>query len=151
MNIVQYIIALTIAILYPFFWHKLSDAIVRKYVGDTDCKYPYSLILNDGEKPSAKDDEKEYKKCQTRIKYMESVRFIVLLIVAVIGIFISMAFEEKAITVGLSIGGLISALVAVTLYWNNMGEITKVTTIGASLATLIAIPYYVDIKKTLVE
>lgn len=139
MNIIQYIIALTIAIIYPFFWKKLSDTVVKKYIGDTDCGIT-SLFDN-------KISDDEVKKCRQREKYMETIRFIVLLIVAVLGIFIGSLFTEQSITTGLGLGGLISAVTAVTYHWNNMGETTKVAVLGASLFSLIGAPFYIDIKK----
>jgi hypothetical protein len=152
-------ISFAIAMLYSFFFSKLSSLIVKddtvkdkykvmKYVQkSTGKKYtyiPYTGSLSaSGQTYDEKDFEitQEYKDNEAKIEKQNTKRFYILLITGVVGIIVSAMISNTTVSMGLSIGSVMLTLYATYLHWSNINEYMKLGLIAVSIGALIYTSY----------
>ena len=156
---VQLIISFAIAMLYSFFFSKLSSLIIKdetikdkykimKYVQKSTGKkftyLPYSGSLSaNGQTYDEKDFEitEEYKKNEEKIESQNTKRFYILLITGVVGIIVSAMISNSTVSMGLSIGSVMLTLYATYLHWSNINEYMKLGLIAVSIGALVYTSY----------
>lgn len=127
MNYLAIIITIGIAILYPFFWKKLSDLIVKTQVVETH------------EQKTHEDGMLMIHHSHTS-EVSETARFFVLIVAGVVAILVSIWLGSSNTSNGLAIGGLFSIITAIYDNWGNMAELMKVVVIGLTLGVMILMP-----------
>lgn len=124
----EWIFAASIAIMYPFFFEKLSDTMEGRGKIMQMCND--SPIFSSG-----------YTKCyDERSKLLEPIDFkkhLTLVIVGIIGIILSGVIKAKAPKVGLGLGGLLTLIYGLFVYWKNYKDTTKLIILGISFIVLI--------------
>jgi len=85
--------------------------------------------------------QKEYEETNKVYNRNVFVALVILGVASLIGGFFLAAYE--AVSLGFSLGGVVSLVIAAARYWSDMDEWLRVIVLGLALATLI----YVGIKK----
>ena len=155
---IQIIFSFAIAILYVFFFNKLSQLItkddtiqdkytMKKYVQKSTGKkftyIPYTAYGTGGKSYDEKDFEitKEYKENEKKLEKQNNKRFYVLLITGVVGVVISAMLKNNVVSMGVSIGSIMLILYSTYLYWSNINEYMKLGLIAVSIGALIYTSY----------
>jgi hypothetical protein len=140
-----------IALLYPFFFTKSIDVFTDRSVIDDMCKdIPYSLDnvvqVLDYNNNNKNNKNPEYSTCynERRIKLgkLDTTKFIMLMVIGILGIIAGGMIKTKATKIGIGLGGIITIIYAISMYWNHIDEKVKVIVTGSGLALLI----YLSIK-----
>jgi len=165
MNFADYSIALPIAILYPFFFGKLSDVMTERLKNQKMCDgITYSIACDpkvekckksnlefiiqgekeletkDYRKPNPEREICDNKK-QALLDYSDTVRFIILIVAGLLAIFAGAYISHMGVKVGLGLAGMLTLLYASWIYWGNMNEHLKLFMIGFALFTLLSTPW----------
>ena len=158
MDTTEIIFALAIALIYPFFFNKLSNKITKNddlNVYDS-CKNIPMFVENSEQqqKPQKKpmrngfylmdyqrDPTPEYKKCQDEVQKKiddaELHKHLMLIAVALIGIILSSIIQTKSTKFGVGLGGVFTLIIALTMYWHKYNETARLGILGASLVMLV--------------
>lgn len=153
-------ISIAIAILYPFFFNKLSSLIIKddkvkkkhevlKYINvKTGKKYNYLptggfILDNKQEEYNANDYQitDEYTENEERLANINTKRFYILLTSGVVSVIIGTLLTNQVASLGISFGGIIVILYATYLYWYNINEYMKLGLTGVSIIALIVTAY----------
>lgn len=122
----EMIVSAPIAILTPFFFTKL----VNKLSGyDDEWEKCHDL----------KYGTPERKACEQELEKIELKKHIALLGIAMCTIVGSLFVQSKATKVGLGVGGVITLVLTLTLYWNKYDENKKLAILGICLAVVLAL------------
>lgn len=155
---IQIIFSFAIAILYVFFFNKLSQLItkddtiqdnykMKKYVQKSTGKkfsyIPYTAYETNGQTYNENDFEisEEYKENEKKLEKQNNKRFYILLITGVVGIVISAMLKNSVVSMGVSIGSIMLILYSTYLYWSNINEYMKLGLIAVSIGALIYTSY----------
>jgi Na+/proline symporter len=130
MDITEIILACAIALIHPYFFHKLVDRIMGYDTVDEMCT-------------QMAWDSSQYKQCSatrnTELDKMELKRHIAFLVIALLSILISSMIRQKSTKLGIGLGGIFLLIIALTLYWRKYNENAKLIILGISLVTVIYI------------
>lgn len=124
MDMTEKIFAFAVVILYPFFFGKLTNYIMDNKKIDSMCK----------------DSEYGTKCWEIKDNERQKIEFkkhIMLIIIAIIGIVLSGVVSVKSTKLGLGIGGLITLVYAMLMYWRHYDEGARVAILGASFLFVI--------------
>lgn len=139
MSITEIIVSLSIALIYPLFFHKLTKKltgydIAGKLCSDMDFDRSNSKSMAD------------YKNCSSnRDKVLGKADFrshLIILAIAVLSIIISTKISQKSTKLGVGFGGIILIIIAVTAYWHNYNETSKIIVSGIALIVVM----YVSVR-----
>ena len=151
-------ISIAIAILYPFFFNKLSSLVIKddkvkkkhevmKYINvKTGKKYSYLPIggldvTKDGYDQNDYQITDEYNENEERLANMNTKRFYILLTSGVVSVIVGALLTNQVASLGISFGGIIVILYATYLYWSNINEYMKLGLTGVSIVALIVTAY----------
>lgn len=150
---------LPIALLYPFFFSKSIDVYSNKSTISDMCKgIPYSL--NNKSSIDILDYDSgsknpEYVKCHEdkrfKLDKLDTTKFIMLMVIGILGIIIGGMIKTKATKIGIGLGGVITIIYAISMYWGHMDEKVKVIVTGLGLALLIYLSIKLYQTKSLVD
>jgi hypothetical protein len=128
MQALNYIYIIAISVLYYLFFQRLANYV---YPAPEYCKLSTNQNYNDA----------EYKKCQdayeTSKKSNNWNKFLLLIVVAVIGIVASGFMPSSDISNGIGVGSLFVLLYTVYMYWGEMNEGARLAVTGAALAAIM--------------
>lgn len=140
MDITETILAIAIALIHPYFFHKLVDKILGYDRADRLCE---GIKYWDD---AMKEETPEHKNCsklkEQELDRLELSRHITFLVIALISILITSMIRQKSTKLGIGLGGIILLITALTLYWRKYNEVAKIVILGLSLAATI----YMSIK-----
>ena len=155
------IFSLAIAIIYPFFFSKLTTKLTKydevnemcdHY--DSSIRYGYGYMypgFNKGNKEESESAEQiakkeEFEKCEkekkVRLDQVNFNRHIMLIVIAFLGIIGSSAIQTQSTKLGVGLGGVLTLILALFLYWHKYGENSKLIILGLSFALLM----YLSVK-----
>lgn len=174
----EIIFSIAIAIVYPFFFTKLTSKILNYENVNNMCDkyngiiYPYYASsgfyrsalpkqeeiseedkLKQMEEDKLKQMEAERCRKEKEIK-MDDIKFkqhIMLIVVAFIGILATSAIQTGSTKVGVGIGGILTLMVALTMYWHKYNETAKLAVLGVSFASLILLSVRLYKVKSLID
>lgn len=133
MDITETIIAVAIALIHPYFFHKLVDQILGYNTINKMCNH-IKFDIN---------DNSTYKQCQTakdsKLDHLELSRHVTLLVIALLSILICSMIRQKSTKLGIGVGGIILLICSLTMYWRNYNEVAKLIILGISLAIIVYI------------
>jgi hypothetical protein len=134
MDTTEIIIAITIALIYPYFFHKLIDKVMGyDKVNDMCDNVKYS--------EGGFNESSEHKQCvaskKQQLDNMELKRHVTFLIVALLSILVSSMIRQKSTKVGVGMGGVFLLIIALCMYWSNYNETAKLVILGLSLVAVI--------------
>lgn len=136
MDITEIILALAIAIIYPYFFHKLVD----KVIGYDQISSMCDKVKYDG------DEQSEYNRCNKikdrELDSIELTRHITFLVIALASILLCSMIRQRSTKLGIGIGGIILLITAMTIYWRKYNETYKLIILGLALAAVV----YISIK-----
>lgn len=123
------------------------------------CKnIPYSLDKNDLQLIDLginSSSTPEYNKCynERRVKLdnLDTKKFIILMVIGILGTIVGGIIKTKATKIGIGLGGIITIVYAISMYWGNMNEKVKVLVTGTGLALLIYLSIKLYQTKSLVD
>lgn len=115
MDMTEKIFAFAVVILYPFFFGKLTNYVMDNKKLNSKCWE----IKNNG------------------LQKIEFKKHVMLIIIAIIGIVLSGVVSVKSTKLGLGIGGLITLVYAMLMYWRHYDECARVAILGASFLFVI--------------
>lgn len=124
MDSTEIVFAIAIMILYPFFFGKLANYIFDKKETGMMC------VKQDFDSPCYKTRDELLRKEQLK-------KHIMLVLVAIIGLVVSGMIGTKTTKVGLSVGGLITLIWSLTIYWHRYEEGARIAILGASFIFMI--------------
>lgn len=122
----EIIFASAIAFLYPFFFSKLTDNITG-----------YNTISNMCDKISYPDSMNCYNTRAEKIKQPKLKKHVILVVIALFGIILSGFIKTKSTKLGLGLGGLITLIYTITMYWDNYDETIKLVILGCSFLIVL--------------
>lgn len=142
------IFSLAIAIIYPFFFNKLTNLLVKHDEISSMCDdiYPSNLFvfnsnLDSMSQQAMNEKQKKYDICQKeRTIKLDDANFkshIMLIVIAFIGIIGSSAIQTHSTKVGVGLGGVFTLISALLMYWYKYNESVKLMILGFSLLMLI--------------
>jgi hypothetical protein len=160
MDTTETIFSLAIAIIYPFFFTKLTNKVldfdsINNMCSEHYGKYFYPsyagsrFVMGGGfgignnkppsEEEKAKEQEAEQcRKAQTsKLDDANFKQHIMLIAIAFIGILATSAIQTHSTKFGVGLGGIFTLMIALLLYWDKYGETAKLGVLGASLALLL--------------
>ncbi len=154
-------IAISIAILYPYFFNKLSDVLMQKQRIKEECDIPKYIDKKTGKKYHHQpfyihnndnsdlnlEENPEYQGCEKKLARIDTTQFYILMIAGVLGVIIGSFIPNTITSLGISLGGLLTILYATYIYWHRMDEYMKLGLTGSSLVILI----YVSIRNDLIK
>ena len=146
-----------IALLYPFFFSKAIDVFTdRSKISDMCNGIPYSS--NDNVQILGYDNASknpEYIDCHDKktvaLNKLDTNKFIFLIVIGIFGIIIASMIQTKATKVGIGIGGIITIIYALLMYWSHINEKIKVVITGLGLVLLIYLSIKLYKTKSLVD
>lgn len=144
MDTTEIIFSLAIAILYPFFFNKLTKLIVGyDSINDMCNKYGVSgygdfYVLNSfDKKKETTAEDLEAKKCrnerQALLDKAELHSHFIMLFVALAGIFATSFVHSPSTKLGLGLGGVFSLIFTISMTWYKYAEMMKLVVLGLSL------------------
>jgi hypothetical protein len=158
------IFSLAIAIVYPFFFSKLTSKVskidsINQMCDHFDMNIKYgwnsSYInsnnsINDrlekSEDPAVIAKREEYKKCEEdrkiKLDQAQYNQHIMLIAIAFFGILVSSAIQSSSTKVGVGLGGVLTLMVALFSYWHKYKENSKLVILGVGFVSLL----YLSIK-----
>jgi hypothetical protein len=154
MDYQELMIAAPIAVLYPFFFAKVADYYTKRTEIDKMCEqhncfkqfgsdYIGGRRRRSPEHQQCLDNADACRGRQSEMRDQASTpKFLILMVAGVLGIVLAGFFKTKATKVGLSLGGLMTIIMAVFMYWGKMNELMKLGVTGSSLTLLI----YLSVK-----
>lgn len=134
MDSTELVFALAIAMLFPFFFNKLSNRVTGYDDISTMCDslYPSFYRIREPNEPKT-----EYDTCleekDKKLKDAEFHKHLVLIAVALIGLVISGVIQTKSTKVGVGLGSIITLIMALFMYWHRYNETYKLIVLGLSL------------------
>lgn len=136
------IFSLAIAIIYPFFFNKLTNLLVDHDNITSMCDNMYPMYIWGGKRtPEEEQANQEYEKCsKERTKKLDDSNFkqhIMLIVIAFIGILGSSAIQTHSTKVGVGLGGIFTLISALLMYWYKYNETVKLVILGLSLVGLM--------------
>lgn len=127
MDITEVIMALAIAIIYPYFFSKL----INKVLGYDQIN---SMCDNIGE-------HSDYKRCNNikdqELDKIELSRHITFLVIALISILLCSMIRQRSTKLGIGIGGIILLIIAMSIYWRKYNETYKLIILGLALSAVV--------------
>ena len=136
MDITEIILALAIAIIYPYFFNKLIDRILGYDQINSMCD---NVKYDSG-------DQSDYKRCNDikdrELDKIELSRHITFLVVALASILLCSMIRQRSTKLGIGIGGIILLIIAMSIYWRKYNETYKLIILGIALAAVV----YISIK-----
>ncbi len=140
MDTTEIVFAIAIAILYPFFFNKLANQVTNLNKIKDMCKDVQMYekpANNDGRMYIMGDMTNEYKACNDeRKEQLEKAEFhkhLFLLAMALIGLVLSSFIQTKSTKLGVGLGGVLTLITALSLYWHRYNESTKLIVLGLNL------------------
>jgi hypothetical protein len=130
MNITEIIVALSLAIIHPYFFDTITklmlnyDQIMHKCSFSNSTEYERCIKLN----------EPEMKKVALK-------NHVILMVIALTSILLSIIIQGKSTKFGLGIGGIILLSMTLTSYWKNYNEKERVIISGISLLIVLFASY----------
>jgi len=163
----EIIFSIAIAIVYPFFFTKLTSKILNYENVNNMCDrynmYP-TYYLSGSFRPAVPkqefSEEEEQKQIEAeqcrkeRESKLDDVKFkqhIMLIVVAFIGILATSAIQTNSTKVGVGIGGILTLIAALTMYWHKYNETAKLAVLGVSFVSLILLSVRLYKVKSLVD
>lgn len=153
MDTTEIIFSLAIAILYPFFFNKLTKQIIGYDKIDGMCdkynKYSDYFVLNSWstfDRHSEKEkqpthEEIEAKKCRDERRELldkaDLHSHLFMIFVALAGIFATSFVSTNSTKLGLGLGGVLSLIFTISMTWYKYGEMVKLVVLGLSLLFVI--------------
>lgn len=149
MDTTEVIFSLAIAILYPFFFNKLTKQIVGYDKINEMCdkynKYSDFFVLNSWstfdrhsekkKEPTPEDIQAE--KCRNERKELldkaELHSHLFMIFVSLVGIFATSFVSTNSTKLGLGLGGVFSLIFTISMTWYKYGEMMKLIVLGLSL------------------
>lgn len=147
MDTTEIIFSLAIAILYPFFFNKLTKQIVgydsindmcKKYGGfyGYDDNY-YVINTFETKKQKSPQEIEAAEKCRNErgalLDKADLHSHFIMLFVALAGIFATSFVHSPSTKLGLGLGGVFSLIFTIFMTWNKYAEIMKLVVLGLSL------------------
>jgi uncharacterized membrane protein len=137
MDIIEVVLAIAIAIIHPYFFHKLVDKTIGYDTASKMCDTDISHDEIGGEKWNQCNTAKK-----TILKGLDLKRHIILLVIALVTILLATTIRQKSTKLGFGIAGIILLIISVISYWENYTETAKLVTLGVSLVIVV----YMSIK-----
>lgn len=135
MDITEIILAVTIALIHPYFFHKLVDKILGYSNTYQMCdKITYWNKTTNEETPEHAQCSKQR---ESELDKLELSRHITFLVIALVSILITSMIRQKSTKLGIGLGGIILLLTALTLYWRKYNEVSKIVILGLSLVAVV--------------
>lgn len=128
-------LVISIAILYSYFFQKLSDIVLNQHGLDTMCgdEYGFRLsVLN-----TSPENEQCWKEKKILREQTDTYKFYMLLIAGVAGVMASSQLKNPTASMGIGLGGGLTILHSTYIYWNHFNEIVKLGGVGVSLCVLL--------------
>jgi hypothetical protein len=152
MDTTEIIFALSIAMVYPFFFNKLTNKVVKN--ADLNTFTACEGIPRHINQPSQQrrldnsfyggfnmDYTPEYKKCQKetqkKIDEAQLHKHLMLIALALIGIVLSSVIQTKSTKLGVGLGGILTLITALFMYWHKYNETGRLAILGSSLLFLM--------------
>lgn len=133
----ELVFCIVIAILYVFFFHKLTNQASGYSDANSMCeKYPHSYLLKEND-PEKEEAEKCRKEQEEKLKEIGFRRHVMLLFIALLGIIGSSFIQSGSTKLGVGMGGVLTLIVALCLYWSQYKETTKIAITGLSLLLVL--------------
>lgn len=136
MNIPDYAISISIAILYPLFFHKTVDVFMNKNKIDKLCGNDSIVFM----KEQTEEDVKCFEEKRLKLKNYNTKRFMTLMCAGILAIILSYVLKQPALVLGFGLSGVFTILNATYGYWNDMDDKVKMSMIGFTLVILITSP-----------
>lgn len=152
MDTTEIIFSLAIAILYPFFFNKLTKQIVGYDKIDNMCdkynKYDDIFVFNyssfdraSNKQKSPTPEEIEAEKCRKERRELldkaELHSHLFMIFIALAGIFATSFVSTNSTKLGLGLGGVFSLIFTISMTWYKYGEMVKLFVLGLSLLFVI--------------
>lgn len=140
------IFCMAIAILFPFFFYKLTNKLVGYEDVNSMCDDSAGYFdLNSDKSIKARDElENCRNEKQKKLEKIELNKHIMLVVIALIGIILTSVIQTNSTKLGVGLGGVFTLILALTLYWYKYNETTKLAISGVSLllVTFLSVRLY---------
>ena len=159
----EIIFSIAIAIVYPFFFTKLTSKILNYEDVSNMCDnynmYPYyigsSFRPAVPKQETSEEDKIEAERCrkerETKLDDVKFKQHIMLIVIAFIGILATSAIQTNSTKVGVGIGGILTLIAALTMYWHKYNETAKLAVLGVSFVSLILLSVRLYNVRSLVD
>jgi hypothetical protein len=164
----EIIFSIAIAIVYPFFFTKLTSKILNYENVNNMCDkyngliYPYyssgfystavpKQQISEEDKVKQIEADKCRKEKEIKLDDIKFKQHIMLIVVAFIGILATSAIQTGSTKVGVGIGGILTLMVALTMYWHKYNETAKLAVLGVSFVSLILLSVRLYKVKSLID
>ena len=139
------IFSLAIAIIYPFFFTKLTNLLVDHDNISPMCGgyasfwYSGSFDRIESEDDKFKRIKKEqcWKEREAKLDHANFKQHVMLIIISFIGILGASAIQTHSTKVGVGLGGIFTLIAALMMFWYKYNETVKLVILGLSLAALM--------------
>lgn len=134
MDSTELVFSLAIAMLFPFFFNKLSNRVTGydDISNMCDSLTPNFYRIRDQDEPQTEYDQCIEEK-NKKIKDAEFHKHLVLIAVALIGLVLSGIIQTKSTKLGVGLGSIITLIMALFMYWHRYNETYKLIVLGLSL------------------
>lgn len=152
LDMTEFIFSVAIAIIYPFFFSKLTTKILKYDETQDMCSkydtimYPYYTFYQPAQVSNPQSEEEKSKqieadKCRQDMNVkLDDIKFkqhIMLIVIAFMGILATSVIQANSTKVGVGMGGILTLIVALTMYWHKYNETAKIGILGGSLLVLL--------------
>ena len=132
----EWVFCITIAILYPVFFVKLINQVSG--YNDIQDHHPCpKRVVKSIRVPWNEEDPTCVKQRQQATDEIEFRRHLALLLVALAGVIGSSLIQTGSTKLGVGLGGILTLMSALCMYWSRYRETTRIIISGLSLLVVV--------------